>query len=293
MTVTTAQHGEQAALRGVPSLVWRAGQDRRLSLIRQWSPLDGAKALVDGCGIGMYVRALQQAGAEVWGLDIEHEHALEAVDNAPGSGICQAAGEHLPYPDGTFDLVLSHEVIEHVEDDRAYAAEMVRVLRPPDLQPLSGKIPTPYTLHPSPSTGGRAIIFCPNRLYPFETHGHYWRGQYHFGNTPLRSTGCPIRCAIGWRRMCARTQRPVWRRCSRVCPCVSCTIAPFTPVTTISSIAGLHWVNGCAAAPMPWSKRRCAGSVCRICWWLNAFDGKIIGRYHDNKRNTAKVEVSR
>lgn len=178
MTVATAQHGEQAALRGVPSLVWRAGQDRRLSLIRQWSPLDGAKALVDGCGIGMYVRALQQAGAEVWGLDIEHEHAIEAAGNAPGSGICQAAGEYLPYPDGTFDLVLSHEVVEHVEDDRAYAAEMVRVLRPPDLQPLSGTIPPP-------STGGRAVIFCPNRLYPFETHGHYWRGQYHFGNTPF------------------------------------------------------------------------------------------------------------
>ena len=84
MTVATAQHGEQAALRGVPSLVWRAGQDRRLSLIRQWSPLDGAKALVDGCGVGMYVRALQQAGAEVWGLDIEHEHAIEAAGNAPG-----------------------------------------------------------------------------------------------------------------------------------------------------------------------------------------------------------------
>ena len=33
--------------------------------------------------------------------------------------------------------------------------------------------------------GGRVILFCPNRLYPFETHGHYWRGQYHFGNTPL------------------------------------------------------------------------------------------------------------
>ena len=175
MTIASAQHGEQAALRGVPSLVWRAGQDRRLSLIRQWSPLDGARALVDGCGIGMYVRALQQAGAEVSGLDIEHEHALEAAGNAPGSGICQAAGEHLPYPDGAFDLVLSHEVVEHVEDDRAYAAEMVRVLR----GPTAGQIGN------LPYKGGRAVIFCPNRLYPFETHGHYWRGQYHFGNTPL------------------------------------------------------------------------------------------------------------
>jgi len=33
--------------------------------------------------------------------------------------------------------------------------------------------------------GGRIVIFCPNRWYPFETHGHYWRDQYHFGNTPL------------------------------------------------------------------------------------------------------------
>lgn len=157
------QHSEQAALRGVPSLVWRAGQERRMGLIRQWTPLDGARALVDGCGVGMYVRGLQGQGARVWGLDVEHEHVAEAAANAPGAGLCQAAGEALPYPDGMFDLVLSHEVIEHVQDDRAYAAEMVRVLQP----------------------GGRAIVFCPNRLYPFETHGHYWRGVYHFGNTPL------------------------------------------------------------------------------------------------------------
>ncbi|MCJ7534706.1 MAG: class I SAM-dependent methyltransferase, partial [Anaerolineales bacterium] len=28
-------------------------------------------------------------------------------------------------------------------------------------------------------------IFVPNRGYPFETHGIYWRGSYHFGNIPL------------------------------------------------------------------------------------------------------------
>lgn len=33
--------------------------------------------------------------------------------------------------------------------------------------------------------GGRAVIFCPNRGYPFETHGIYWRGRYKFGNIPL------------------------------------------------------------------------------------------------------------
>jgi SAM-dependent methyltransferase len=33
--------------------------------------------------------------------------------------------------------------------------------------------------------GGRIVIFAPNRGYPFETHGIYWRGRYHFGNIPL------------------------------------------------------------------------------------------------------------
>jgi hypothetical protein len=30
--------------------------------------------------------------------------------------------------------------------------------------------------------GGQMVIFAPNRLYPMETHGIYWRGEYHFGN---------------------------------------------------------------------------------------------------------------
>ncbi len=174
-------HGDRAARRGVPSLVWRAGQDRRLNLIRHWAATDGARVLVDGCGVGMYVRALQEVGATVWGLDVEADHVGQAAQNAPGAALCQAAGEALPYPRGSFDLVLSHEVIEHVADDRAYAAEMVRVLRPPSAINNSAI----QQFNNSPFSAGRAIIFCPNRLYPFETHGHYWQGQYHFGNTPL------------------------------------------------------------------------------------------------------------
>jgi hypothetical protein len=30
--------------------------------------------------------------------------------------------------------------------------------------------------------GGRAIIFCPNRWYPVETHGIFLKGKYYFGN---------------------------------------------------------------------------------------------------------------
>jgi hypothetical protein len=33
--------------------------------------------------------------------------------------------------------------------------------------------------------GGRLALFCPNRWYPVEQHGIYWRGRYKFGNIPL------------------------------------------------------------------------------------------------------------
>jgi SAM-dependent methyltransferase len=159
-------HGERAALRGNPSFVWRAGQDRRLRMIRQWGgPLGDTlgQVLVDGCGVGMYVKALAPHADTVYGIDIEGDHLEIAVETSPDARLQLAMGEALPYADDVFDLVLSHEVLEHVLDDRTAAAEIVRVLK----------------------RGGRAIIFAPNRLYPFETHGHYWRGDYYFGNTPL------------------------------------------------------------------------------------------------------------
>ena len=160
-------HGERAALRGNPSFVWRAGQDRRLGMILQWAkpnePQTLGRVLVDGCGVGSYVKALQPYAEQVYGIDIEPEHLARAVANAPQAALQIAAGEHLPYPANYFDLILSHEVLEHVQDDSLAAAEIARTLKP----------------------GGRAVIFVPNRLYPFETHGHYWQGVYHFGNTPL------------------------------------------------------------------------------------------------------------
>jgi SAM-dependent methyltransferase len=159
-----ASNFNKADERGLPSLVWRAGQERRLAMIQQaaGSRLDlGSHILVDGCGVGMYVRALRQFTPYVVGLDIEPERVADTQAYSPLVNV--AAGEYLPYPSDHFDLALSHEVIEHVQDDALTVAEMVRVLK----------------------KGGRAIIFCPNRLYPFETHGHYWGGQYHFGNTPL------------------------------------------------------------------------------------------------------------
>ena len=158
---------EKAALRGEPSYVWRAGQQRRLDMIiKAAGERIHERILENGCGVGMYVEHLSPFGGKVIGLEYDFERSAEARKNSVH--ILNAAGECLPFPSGTFDLILSHEVIEHVQDDRAAIREMVRVLRSPDA--TSGK------------PGGRAVIFCPNRGYPFETHGIYWNSKYHFGN---------------------------------------------------------------------------------------------------------------
>jgi SAM-dependent methyltransferase len=161
---------DKAALRGEPSYVWRAGQERRLQMIREaaGSRIQGM-VLDNGCGIGTYLRRLALETPSAYGLEYDMERALEATLDL--NTVVRGAGEHLPYPTDTFDLVLSHEVLEHVEDDRTSVEEIVRVLR--KSEPEAQK------------AGGRLILFVPNRGYPFETHGIFWRGRYHFGNIPL------------------------------------------------------------------------------------------------------------
>jgi SAM-dependent methyltransferase len=160
---------EKAALRGEPSYIWREGQERRLRMIVEAAG-ERARGVVldDGCGLGAYLERLAQESSRACGIEFDLERAVAAgrrlrQASAGGTSVACARGEKLPFAASTFDLVLSHEVIEHITDDRAAVAEIVRVLKP----------------------GGRLALFVPNRGYPFETHGIYLRGRYRFGNIPL------------------------------------------------------------------------------------------------------------
>jgi SAM-dependent methyltransferase len=155
---------DKAATCGEPSYVWRAGQQRRLGMIRAAVPrLRDARVLEIGCGVGRYVEKLQELAPLVVGLEYDLPRAVEASTRLARPLVVNAANERLPFADRAFDVVLSNEVIEHVADDALSAREMVRVLR----------------------SGGRIVLFCPNRWYPVEQHGVFWRGRYHFGNVPL------------------------------------------------------------------------------------------------------------
>jgi SAM-dependent methyltransferase len=151
---------------GHPSYVWRFGQDRRLNLIRQYAPLEGARILDIGCGLGVYVRKFRELsahrpGGQVCGIDIDAKRLREGAKTTPG--LMLAVGEHLPFRNATFDTIVLNEVIEHVRDDRATIAESLRILVP----------------------GGRIVIYAPNRLYPFETHGVYVGQRFIHRNVPL------------------------------------------------------------------------------------------------------------
>ncbi len=153
---------DKAALCGEPSYVWRAGQERRLNMIvsAASAQLKGS-VLENGCGVGMYLQHLTPYCGTMTGLEYDMERAKLARTRAPD--LVNAACEGLPFGSDTFTAILSHEVIEHVKDDHDSVREMLRVLKP----------------------GGVIVLFAPNRGYPVETHGVYWRGRYHFGNIPL------------------------------------------------------------------------------------------------------------
>jgi ubiquinone/menaquinone biosynthesis C-methylase UbiE len=117
----------------------------------------GKKIIDCGCGGGEYVRALATCGADSWGI----EFSREKLENARLSGrkinrVHVGDIQKIAFGNGEFDLALVNEVLEHVPDDKMGLGEVYRILKP----------------------GGLLIVFSPNRLYPFETHGVYFRGSH-------------------------------------------------------------------------------------------------------------------
>lgn len=92
-------------------------------------------ALDLGCGVGDIAYALAPRSERVVATDLSFENVRRAyanlrersVDNAEA---VQAGGERLPFSDGSFDLVVLADVIEHVPDVSGCLAEVRRVLRP-------------------------------------------------------------------------------------------------------------------------------------------------------------------
>ena len=94
----------------------RAGAD--LDLVVEWSePGEGVKALDVATGGGHVARRLREEGCEV-----------VTVDASPGmQPDVVAPAEHLPFADGSFDVVVSRIAPHHFADIQAAVGEMERV----------------------------------------------------------------------------------------------------------------------------------------------------------------------
>ncbi len=101
------------------------------------------RALDVGIGTGYGAAAL--LGPDYFGVDSILGNLLYARDRAREAGgrprLVLADGAKLPFLDGTFDAVVSSEVLEHIDDDRSAAAELARLLTPGGRLAVS----TPYS----------------------------------------------------------------------------------------------------------------------------------------------------
>lgn len=128
-------------------------------VLSAYAPLTGKKVLEIGSGGGVTHIVWSNAyRIDGWGVEPEGEgfgdtasiaRDLIRANGLDTSRIVNATGEALPFPDASFDIVYSTNVLEHTNDPAQVLREAVRVLKP----------------------GGTLQIVCPNYLSYFD--GHY------------------------------------------------------------------------------------------------------------------------
>ncbi len=94
----------------------------------QYADLDGARLLDVGGGPGYFAAAFRAAGASYAAVDADLGEL--SLRSTPGLGTLLGSGLALPLRSGSVDICYSSNVLEHVADPQAMAAEMLRVTRP-------------------------------------------------------------------------------------------------------------------------------------------------------------------
>jgi SAM-dependent methyltransferase len=115
--------------------------------MRDVAPRASGRLLDVGCGNKPYEHLFRPFVTEYIGL--EHSGTFSETDASRAGGPdVYYDGVNLPFPDASFDTVLSVQVLEHTSDPQHLLAEMSRVLRPDGLLILNA--PFSFRLHEEP-----------------------------------------------------------------------------------------------------------------------------------------------
>jgi ubiquinone biosynthesis O-methyltransferase len=119
----------------------------------------GKRVLDAGCGAGYGSAELARAAESVTGVDRAPEAIAFARAHYAHHNVRfeQASCEALPQADGSFELIVAFEVIEHLEDWRGFLREARRVLTP----------------------NGQLVVSTPNKLYYTESRGADGANPFH------------------------------------------------------------------------------------------------------------------
>lgn len=111
---------------------YRTGRSLLERYAGSFGPLGGKNVLDIGCGLGGKTVSYAEAGAEVVGVDIEYRNIVESRRFASTRTACAefivGDAEKLPFADGSFDLVVANDSMEHFPSPGRALPELARVL---------------------------------------------------------------------------------------------------------------------------------------------------------------------
>ena len=110
---------------------------RNMSRYNFIAPYARGRCFDIGCGRGYGFDYLKGRCSTCTGLDVSDAFLREARAEYPEVSFVKHSAEKLPFADNSFDTIISFEVIEHVEDDKTFLSEIVRVAAPGALVALS------------------------------------------------------------------------------------------------------------------------------------------------------------